>query len=249
MVYAYLRYSTNKQDEAEEMAIINNYCKSHNLKIDNRVIDRAITGASSFKKRENLFELISGLQHGDTLICSEASRISRSMADFSVLLNDGFRRLGIKLIICKPLLEVDCSSIDPMTQLQLQMLSFMAEFERQMLKERIKGAMDDRREQIRLKGGFTSNSGRWCTNLGPQNEYISVMGGKASAKKKKEKSLKIDDSVIDTIIEMRESEMGYDQIANTLNNIGLKTASGRKFYPMTIKRLIEAYEEQCQEQQ
>ena len=245
--YAYIRYSTNKQDEYEQEVIIRRYCEVHNIKIDETVIDRATSGAVSWADR-NLAELISKIEPGDTLLCSEASRISRSMSDFSTLLNEGLRRLQVRLIICNIGLDIDCSNVNAMTEMQLQMVIFFAQFERELLIQRTKAALDHRRDLLEEQGGWVSKTGNWCTGFGPHNQYTAHRAGAISAKRKKKKSLQVDPKVMETILEMRRNHMSYDQIANTLNNMELKTASGRMFYGTTIKRMITAYEEIRQEE-
>ena len=246
-VYSYIRYSTNKQDEYEQENIILRYCQSHGIKIDETVMDRATSGAVSWEDR-NLAELISRIEPGDTLLCSEASRISRSMADFSTLLNEGLRRLQVRLIICNIGLDIDCSKVNAMTEMQLNMVIFFAQFERELLIQRTKAALDYRRGLVKEQGGWVSKSGNWCTGFGPQSTYINSRAGKTAARNKKKRSLKVDPEVIKVILEMRESNISFDQIANTLNNMDFKTAAGRLFYGTTVQRLLKAYEENREEE-
>lgn len=241
MIYAYLRYSTSKQDEHEQEVIISRYCSSHNLKIDEYFVDRAVSGADDWQNRENLADLVSKLVPGDTILCSEASRISRSMSDFSSLINDCMRKLQIRFIVCNLGLDIDCSNMSAVVEIMLQMLIFSGQFERDMLRERINASFEHIRAQIKTSGGWVSKSGNWRTHLGPPNVYISRKGGAANAKRKQIESMNVSPKVLATIIDMQKNGMTLAQIATTLNNMGLCTASGKKWYAMTIKRILIAY--------
>lgn len=242
-VYAYMRYSTDRQEEHEQEVIINRYCQSHGLRIDKRVIDRAVSGSVSWENR-NLADLVSKLQPGDVIICSEATRLSRSMSDFSQFLNSAMRKLSARIIVCNMGMDIDCSNLNALTEIQLQMLMFAAQFERELTIQRIKAAMDYRRHLIETEGGFISKSGVWRTSLGNTDSELASRAGKVSAqKRRKESLLYLDEGVMDLILKMKNDGINNVDIAITLNELGKRTARGGKFYGQTIKRLLLAYEE------
>lgn len=247
-VYAYMRYSTERQEEHEQEVIIGRYCDRYGIRIDETVIDRAVSGSVSWENR-NLFDLVSRLQPGDAIICSEASRLSRSMADFSMFMNNVLRKMSARLIVCNMGMDIDCSNLNALTEIQLQMLMFAAQFEREMMIGRIQAAMDYRKDLIAIKGGFVSKSGVWRTTLGNFNPYASKRGGEKTGEMRQRRSLQIEDGIIELILSMRNDGLKYFEIADALNEMGKKTARGGKFYSCTVQRLITAHEKYGKEKE
>lgn len=85
MVYGYIRVSTNKQTVENQRFEIIKYAERTNLIID-EWIEETISGTISPKKR-NLGKLISKTKKGDIIICSEISRLGRSMFMIMSILN------------------------------------------------------------------------------------------------------------------------------------------------------------------
>ena len=78
-VIAYIRKSTDKQSFEHQEFEINEYTKKNRIKID-RWVEESISSRRELKKRK-LGELLEELQDGDCLICSEISRIGRSLLE------------------------------------------------------------------------------------------------------------------------------------------------------------------------
>ena len=85
MIYGYIRVSTDKQTVENQRFEISGYAKANKLVID-RWIDDTISGTVSPKKR-NLGKLLRVVRPGDTIICSELSRLGRSMFMIMSILN------------------------------------------------------------------------------------------------------------------------------------------------------------------
>ena len=164
-VYAYCRYSTERQEEAEQLVQIKKWAKLRNVIIDDIVIDRARSGAISWENR-NLAKLVEKLRSGDTIVCSEISRISRSISNFSDFLNHAMRKIRARIVIVNMGLDIDCGNLNAMVELQLAMLACCAQMERELIQSRVKASLEHRKELARINGGWTSKSGRWCTHLG-----------------------------------------------------------------------------------
>ena len=86
MTYGYIRVSTDKQTVENQRFEITNYALNKNIKID-RWISEQISGTVSPDKR-NLGKLIKCVRPGDSIICSELSRLGRSMFMIMSILND-----------------------------------------------------------------------------------------------------------------------------------------------------------------
>lgn len=77
MIYGYIRVSTEKQTVANQRYEIETFCKEQNLKV-NGWIEETISGSRSYKQRE-LGKLLMKAKKGDVIICSELSRLGRSL--------------------------------------------------------------------------------------------------------------------------------------------------------------------------
>jgi len=167
MTYAYHRFSTSSQDETEQRHIIEEYARKNDMTIDAIVKDEGISGGVSYRDR-NLYDLVQMLQHGDCLIVSEISRLGRSISDINILVNEELKPRGVRLVCIKTGVDIDCSNINAIGQMQIFAFSFAAQLEKELIVERTQSALDARKELIKKDGGFFSKSGHWCTKFGPR---------------------------------------------------------------------------------
>ena len=121
MIYRYLRFSTNSQDERQQANTIDNYLKSKGMTADETITDAGVSGGTSYKCR-NLFELCNELKPNDIVIVSEVSRLTRrGIGELSEIVEKYFKPNKLRLIICNVGLDVDCSDMNPMVEMQLMM--------------------------------------------------------------------------------------------------------------------------------
>jgi len=85
MIYGYVRVSTDMQTNENQKFEINNFCRRQDMKVG-RWIEETISGAKEVKKRE-LGRLLEELAPGDVLICTELSRLGRSLFMIMEILN------------------------------------------------------------------------------------------------------------------------------------------------------------------
>lgn len=134
-VYAYLRVSTGKQDLQNQQFAILKYCEQNNIQIDEWV-EETVSGGKDYKNRK-LGKLIDKCNAGDVIICSEISRLGRSMFMILDLLHI-FLDKGIEVRALKENLTL----ID---DLQSRVLCFAfgiaAEVEKSMISERTREAL------------------------------------------------------------------------------------------------------------
>lgn len=240
-IYAYYRYSTDKQTESQQRLTVEKYCENHGWDIDMAVIDRAKSGASEISSR-NLQGLLEKMQPGDTLVVSEVSRISRSIQDFCDFLLVVMPKIKARLVVCTLGLDVDCTDINPMTKMQLLMFSMFSQIERDFIQNRVKAGLDAKRREVELYGGWTSKKGNFCTGFGMPNGFahgVQQMGNQSKIKKFCKGML----PVVRIILDYKESEMDNWSIAHKLNTMGFKTGNGGKFYNYHIPKLMKYYEE------
>lgn len=86
MIYGYIRVSTDKQTVENQRFEILNFCEKNNLTID-AWISETISGTKSPSKRK-LGQLLSEVQKGDLIICSELSRLGRNLFMIMSVLNE-----------------------------------------------------------------------------------------------------------------------------------------------------------------
>lgn len=85
MIYGYIRVSTDKQTVENQRFEIKNFATTRGM-IINSWIEETISGTKSPKDRQ-LGRLLLEIQEGDILICSELSRLGRSMFMIMSILN------------------------------------------------------------------------------------------------------------------------------------------------------------------
>lgn len=85
MVYGYIRVSTDKQTVDNQRFEIEKFCSDENLKID-KWIEETISGRKLPEKRL-LGSLLAEAKAGDLIICSELSRLGRSLFMIMSILN------------------------------------------------------------------------------------------------------------------------------------------------------------------
>lgn len=77
MIYGYIRVSSDKQTVENQRFEINKFCEKEQIKVDGW-IEETISGTRAYNKRQ-LGSLLKRIQKDDTIICSELSRLGRSL--------------------------------------------------------------------------------------------------------------------------------------------------------------------------
>lgn len=85
-VYGYIRVSTDKQTVENQRFEIVEFCSKNNIARIDDWIEETISGTVDIKKRE-LGKLLSLVKKGDLIICSELSRLGRSLFMIMSVLN------------------------------------------------------------------------------------------------------------------------------------------------------------------
>jgi len=165
MNYAYIRFSTEKQDETQQLQALTEYAERQGMTIDAVERDEGVSGGVSYRDR-NLNKLVRKLKKGDALIVSEISRLGRSMSDLNILVNEELKPRGVRLIVIKMGIDLDCSNLKAVDQMLLYAFSFAAQVEKEMIQQRTQSALDARKALIERDGGFISKNGNFCTRLG-----------------------------------------------------------------------------------
>lgn len=228
-IYAYHRFSTDEQDAQSQRNIISKYAESKGLQIDEIISDEGISGSVSYKKR-NLSELLSKTKKGDTIIVSEVSRLTRGgIIELSDMIAEFFAPKGLRLIISNVNLDIDCSDMNPLIELQLSMMATFAKIERLNIKNRTKAALEARKKKIEEEGGFYSKSGNWCTSLGGSTTG-QAKGGQANGERQRKAAMERSvNRIVSEMLREAVTPQDVDKVAERLNAMGLRTHSGLEF--------------------
>ena len=90
MVYGYIRVSSDKQTVENQRFEIVEFAKKNNMRIDGW-IEETISGTMQYDKRE-LGKLLEKVQKDDMILCSELSRLGRSLFMIMEILNQCMQR-------------------------------------------------------------------------------------------------------------------------------------------------------------
>ena len=90
MVYGYIRVSSDKQTDENQRFEIIHFAETNNLSIDGW-IEETISGTMQYDKRE-LGKLLEKVCKGDMILCSELSRLGRSLFMIMEILNQCMQR-------------------------------------------------------------------------------------------------------------------------------------------------------------
>lgn len=137
MEYGYARASTNedKQDIGrQKRELLSMGIKEHNIFWEYE--------SGSHENREKLQQLLETVKTGDTIACTEVSRLSRSTKQLCEILELVEER-HLKLIVGGFVVDCTGKEIDPMTMGMLRMMSVFAQMEREITIQRIKSGMEN----------------------------------------------------------------------------------------------------------
>jgi len=156
MTYGYIRVSTDKQSVNNQRFEIDRFCTQNNLKIDHW-IEETISGNKSPDKRL-LGSLLEEVKKDDLIICSELSRLGRSLFMIMSILN--------QLMLNEVRIWTIKDNYRLGDNIQSKVLAFAfglsAEIERELISQRTKEALARRRAEGKVLG---RPSGRKSTNV------------------------------------------------------------------------------------
>lgn len=135
MIYGYARCSLAEEKGQD----LNRQVRELKAAGAQEIVTEREHGDSKFKK--NLDLLLEAVKEGDTLICTEVSRLSRSTQQLCEIV-ELVKRKHLCIVIIGSI-TVDCRSgqIDPMSQAFIQMSAVFAELELSIIRARVKSGM------------------------------------------------------------------------------------------------------------
>ena len=133
-LFAYTRVSTSEQETSNQLLEI----KSAGYLIEpHRYIEERISGSVEAFKRPAFLQLTQKLEQGDTLVVTKLDRLGRDSIDVQKTVQ-WFSAQGIRLIVLQ-LGNLDLTSSSGF--LMIKVLSAVADFERQLIIERVQAGL------------------------------------------------------------------------------------------------------------
>ncbi|MDR1219789.1 MAG: master DNA invertase Mpi family serine-type recombinase [Treponema sp.] len=141
MIYGYIRVSTDRQTVDNQRFEIERFCTKNGLAVE-RWIEETISGTKSPEKRL-LGSLLSEAEKGDLIVCSELSRLGRSIFMIMSILNQLMLN-GVRVWTIKDNYRLG-------DNIQSKVLAFAfalsAEIERDLISQRTKEALARKRSE------------------------------------------------------------------------------------------------------
>lgn len=167
MTYGYIRVSSDKQTVENQRFEIKKFCKKEGLHVDGW-IEETISGTKSYNKRE-LGKLLRSVKAGDTIVCSELSRLGRNLYMIMEILGQCMDKE------CRVWTIKDGYRLGDDIQSKVLAFAFglSAEIERNLISQRTKEALSRLRAEGkslgRPKGSPTAHD---CFRLARHDTYI-----------------------------------------------------------------------------
>lgn len=174
MIYGYIRVSTDRQTVENQRFEINEFCKKQNIFID-KWIEETISGTKEVENRK-LGKLLNKMKKEDVLICSELSRLGRSLLMIMGILNQCMQNeVQVWTIKDNYRLGNDISS---------KVLAFAfglsAEIERNLISQRTKEALARKKAEGVILGRPIGSKSAKTKLTGKENKIKGLLNKKVS---------------------------------------------------------------------
>lgn len=145
-VALYARVSTTDQDADLQLVELRRYVGARGWEIGGEFVDRGVSGARSTRPALDQLRVAARRRDVDGVVVWRFDRFSRSITDLVASLEE-FRALGVAFVSIHE--QIDTSS--PTGRVVFAVVAAMAEFEREILRERVRAGLARARERgVRL---------------------------------------------------------------------------------------------------
>ena len=186
MIYGYIRVSSDKQTVENQRFEIQRFCERQQLVIDGW-IEETISGIKNYNKRQ-LGKLLRKVKKDDIIICSELSRLGRSLFMIMEILNICMNKE------CRVWTIKDGYRLGDDIQSKVLAFAFglSAEIERNLISQRTKEALKRKRaEGVRIGRPIGKKTSRTAHKLYPNEKKILRMLKKGYSMRRISKSLHV----------------------------------------------------------
>lgn len=142
-VVIYSRVSTDKQTTDSQLHEVRRYCERRGWSEAEEITD---TASGSKTSRTGLDRLMAAVRRGkvDVIVCFKLDRLGRSLAHLAQLIAE-FQTHKVALVCTSQ--GIDTTNQNPAAQLQLNILCAVAEFEREIIRERVHAGLAAARQR------------------------------------------------------------------------------------------------------
>lgn len=195
-----------QEDKARQWAEVNGY------PIEGVFVDRGISG----RKMENRPELLRALdtvcRYSGVLVVYSLSRLARSTAE-TIIIADRLEKAGADLMSLTE--KIDTTSAAG--KMVFRVLAVIAEFERDVIAERITAALHHKRDHQEVYNNIPLGFDRDGKKLIPNAD---------------------EEKIIKMVFRLRKKGLSMQKIADHLNADGHTGKNGGKFYAVTIQKIL-----------
>jgi len=218
----YIRVSTEAQAESglgieAQEERIRSYCKLFEHDLIGVEVDAGVSGSTL--NREGLEAMLTRLKKSgdvDGVIVAKLDRLTRSVKDFAILLENYFESQFRLVSISE---QIDTSTATG--ELVLNVLIAISQWERKVIGERTAKAL----ERKRARGEYTGGGTPYGYAL--DDDGVNLIEDPAEQK------------AIRTARQLRKEGGSLRSISRAMAHFGLKNRKGKPFHPTQVKRLIE----------
>ena len=215
----YARVSTHEQASegvslAAQKSRIEAYCETFELELAEILEDCGISGTVPLEKRPSGRELLE--RKPDHVVAVRLDRLFRDAGD-ALVVTQSWDRTGIGL----HLIDMGGQSVNtakPMGRMMLTMMAGFAELERNLIAERTKDALREKKSKREVYGPIAYG-------------YHDAEGQLVAAPEEQ--------LIVAEIRQMRDAAMSYHAIAADLNERGIRGKRGGTFYACTVRNIVK----------
>lgn len=144
-IVAYVRVSTDKQETENQRGEIRRYIEVNKLAHVDEWHDINISSKRDLVDRK-IDDLILSINEGDLLICTELSRLGRSLSQLTLIVDQIVKRGG-RVVFIKNNMDIDPTNRDDVqNKVMLTMFGLFSELERDFISRRIKEALQTKKD-------------------------------------------------------------------------------------------------------
>ena len=214
----YIRVSTEKQAnegvslEAQEAKIVS-WCKANAYELVKVYVDAGISG-KRMDTRKELLAALASLKKGMALVSYSLSRLARSTKD-ALAIGEAVAKKKADMVSLTEQIDTTTAA----GKMMFQMLSVLAEFERNLVAERTTNALQHKKR-----------TGQKYTNQTPYG-FEAIEGRLVE--------VKLETEIVAEIQASRTGGNTLQSIADSLNGRGIPTKTGKLWAPATIHLLLK----------
>lgn len=150
-IYAYVRVSKDTQDTENQRGEIRRYIEAHQLDHVHQWHDIDISSRRDIADR-GIVALIDALGAGDLLICTELSRLGRSLSQLTSIVDQIIAK-DARIVFIKNNMDINPQNRnDPQNKVMLTMFALFAELERDFISRRIKESLKTKSDNGQILG-------------------------------------------------------------------------------------------------